>query len=163
MDFKLLFSLMCMSTMCFAVLMKSPQSIILLLMFQAFLASLMLSFVSNIWFTYILFLVFLGGMLVVFTYISSLASSIAEKSWFNKMNKLMIFIMMVILSVIFLDCNSFLFNIFSCFSLESSMIYSLMSSWSFILYLFIVMYLFLTLFNICNMLKVFKGPLLKFL
>lgn len=145
------------------MLIKSPQSIILLLIFQAFLASLILSFVSNIWFTYILFLVFLGGILVVFTYIRRLASKIVEKRWFDRINKLMIFIIMVILRVIFLDCNSFLFNIFSCFSLESRIIYSLISSWSFILYLFIVIYLFLTLFNICNILKVFKGPLLRFL
>uniref|UniRef100_UPI0030DF3AB4 NADH dehydrogenase subunit 6 n=1 Tax=Duolandrevus obsidianus TaxID=2715842 RepID=UPI0030DF3AB4 len=56
--------------------MYHPLAITLLIILQTVLIALMMGPISySFWFSYILFLIFLGGMLVLFIYITSLASN----------------------------------------------------------------------------------------
>nr|AIW06193.1 NADH dehydrogenase subunit 6 [Ameletus sp. 1 MT-2014] len=56
--------------------MMHPLAMGLLLLFQTVLIALMTGLMApTFWFSYILFLVFLGGMLVLFIYVTSLASN----------------------------------------------------------------------------------------
>nr|QNE85947.1 NADH dehydrogenase subunit 6 [Calopteryx splendens] len=57
-------------------LMKHPMSMGIVLMAQTLLICLFTnSLAQNAWFSYILFLVFMGGMLVLFIYLTSVASN----------------------------------------------------------------------------------------
>jgi len=56
--------------------LSHPLSIMLILLIQTFLICLITGSINeNFWFSYIIFLVFLGGILVIFIYITSLASN----------------------------------------------------------------------------------------
>lgn len=149
----------CLRVICYIILINNPQRYIFLLIFQTFLVSLLLILVRRVWLAYVLFLVFLGGVLVIFIYIRRLASTIIVKSWFYKIKNFFLFIITLILILSYLDTNFFLFReVFT----EKRIIYSLISNWNFILYLFVINYLLIALFNIFRTLKVFKGPLRKY-
>nr|AWV84118.1 NADH dehydrogenase subunit 6 [Tettigades sp. 2 PL2017] len=84
--FLIFFSLMIMLT-------KHPLSMGFTLLMETILASLICSLnMSNYLLSYILFLIFIGGMLILFMYMSSIASN--EK--FYMLNVLSIMIMMII-------------------------------------------------------------------
>nr|AGO50137.1 NADH dehydrogenase subunit 6 [Kamimuria wangi] len=56
--------------------MNHPLAMGLMLLLQLFLVTLITGFMTqSFWFSYILFLVFLGGLLVLFIYVTSLASN----------------------------------------------------------------------------------------
>nr|YP_008081149.1 NADH dehydrogenase subunit 6 [Thyridosmylus langii]AGH27226.1 NADH dehydrogenase subunit 6 [Thyridosmylus langii] len=91
--------------------MKHPLSMGLMLLIQTILVSIICGFMSNsFWFAYILFLVMIGGMLVLFIYMTSLASN----ELFNfSLNNFLFFVFIWMNSMIFiffLDKN-FLFLI----------------------------------------------------
>nr|YP_010952875.1 NADH dehydrogenase subunit 6 [Quadrella coronata]WMQ53295.1 NADH dehydrogenase subunit 6 [Quadrella coronata] len=119
----------------------------------------------SFWFSYILFMIFLGGMLVLFIYVASLASN--EYFFISfKMFKFYFFILMLLTLLYF-----FLDPLFTPFlsSLPSSSIYNYAStpsniSWiystSFMKFtLFIIMYLLLTLIVVVKIANFTKGPL----
>nr|YP_009912332.1 NADH dehydrogenase subunit 6 [Aedes flavopictus]QLD96851.1 NADH dehydrogenase subunit 6 [Aedes flavopictus] len=56
--------------------MKHPLAMGLMLLIQTFLTSLLTGmFMKTFWFSYVLFLIFMGGMLVLFIYVTSLSSN----------------------------------------------------------------------------------------
>nr|YP_010046670.1 NADH dehydrogenase subunit 6 [Ochlerotatus nigrithorax]QPJ78601.1 NADH dehydrogenase subunit 6 [Ochlerotatus nigrithorax] len=56
--------------------MKHPLAMGLMLLIQTFLTSLLTGmYVKTFWFSYVLFLIFMGGMLVLFIYVTSLSSN----------------------------------------------------------------------------------------
>nr|QRV62440.1 NADH dehydrogenase subunit 6 [Heterosternuta allegheniana] len=76
--------------------MNHPMSMGLILLIQTIMIVLISSFYSySFWFSYILFLIMIGGMLILFMYMTSLASN--EK--FN-MSKNMMFIMITIMTTL---------------------------------------------------------------
>nr|WCS91768.1 NADH dehydrogenase subunit 6 [Dyscolus orthomus]WCS92054.1 NADH dehydrogenase subunit 6 [Dyscolus orthomus] len=84
--------------------LNHPMSMGLILLIQTLLIALMSGMYSySYWFSYILFLVMIGGMLVLFIYMTSLASN----EMFNFSMKMSIFIMIIIsimmLSYFFID------------------------------------------------------------
>lgn len=127
-DITFLVGLRCIRVACFIVLINSPQSIILLLILQAFLVSVILRLIRNIWFCYILFLVFLGGILVIFIYIRSLASSIYKKSWEGREKKILKFIFLIVLGLVYFRNNSLPLNIFIPFFMDRRLVYLLVSN-----------------------------------
>nr|AYW52127.1 NADH dehydrogenase subunit 6 [Harpalinae sp. 3 ACP-2013] len=87
----LLFSLTMTVTFLF---LNHPLSMGLILLIQTILISLVSGMFSySYWFSYILFLVMIGGMLVLFIYMTSLASN----EMFNFSTKISIFIMMMMI------------------------------------------------------------------
>nr|ADW41296.1 NADH dehydrogenase subunit 6 [Drosophila borealis] len=151
--------------------MIHPLAMGLTLLIQTILISLITGLMTKtFWFSYVLFLIFLGGMLVLFIYVTSLASN----EMFNLSIKLtlisiMLFLMFLILALI-MDKNStsfFLLNnememISSNYSylMENSL--SLNKLYNFptnLITILLMNYLLITLIVIVKITKMFKGPL----
>nr|YP_009628234.1 NADH dehydrogenase subunit 6 [Isonychia kiangsinensis]QBO27434.1 NADH dehydrogenase subunit 6 [Isonychia kiangsinensis] len=147
-------------------LMSHPLAMGLTLLLQTLMIALLSGLTaSNFWFSYILFLVFLGGMLVLFIYVTSLASN----ELFSSSSLLwMLFglFLMAVVSVSFMadsllasfPMTDLLRNTVSSEYLSSSLL-KLYSSPSFGVTLLLVIYLLLTLVAVVNIAKIFKGPL----
>nr|YP_010546148.1 NADH dehydrogenase subunit 6 [Calomera brevipilosa]UYK51604.1 NADH dehydrogenase subunit 6 [Calomera brevipilosa] len=79
--------------------MNHPMSMGLILLIQTILISMMSGMLSyTFWFSYIVFLVMLGGMLVLFIYMTSLASN----EMFQFSSKISLFLMMMIMLFTFI-------------------------------------------------------------
>nr|YP_009328105.1 NADH dehydrogenase subunit 6 [Trigonidium sjostedti]APD14952.1 NADH dehydrogenase subunit 6 [Trigonidium sjostedti] len=102
------------STLNFLFIMSShPMLITLIIIIQTLMLCLLMNFFSlSLWFSYILFLTFLGGMLILFIYITSLASN--EKFSINPIKMFIsssiIMISMLTLLFLFNMNNSILMN-----------------------------------------------------
>nr|YP_010693851.1 NADH dehydrogenase subunit 6 [Tachina punctocincta]WCD42081.1 NADH dehydrogenase subunit 6 [Tachina punctocincta] len=150
--------------------MKHPLAMGLILLIQTTLISLTSGLLSKtFWFSYILFLVFIGGMLVLFIYVTSLAS--------NEMFSLSIKLMMISLLIIFIMMTSMYFmdkNLLMQYkNLEMNSIYNMNSyimenSLSLnklynyptnIMTILLMNYLLITLIAVVKITKLFKGPL----
>uniref|UniRef100_A0AAU7BAG8 NADH-ubiquinone oxidoreductase chain 6 n=1 Tax=Maotoweta virescens TaxID=3073469 RepID=A0AAU7BAG8_9ORTH len=146
-----------------------PMMMMFMIILQTLLICLLTGFITqSFWFSYILFLVFLGGMLVLFIYITSLAS--------NELFYIQIkhFIALICLSLIFLFffidpfllLPSSLNNDMSMLN-ENNIIYSemnfslnkLFNESTNIITLMLVLYLFLTLIMVVKITNIFQGPL----
>nr|YP_010952797.1 NADH dehydrogenase subunit 6 [Tetraloides heterodactylus]WMQ53217.1 NADH dehydrogenase subunit 6 [Tetraloides heterodactylus] len=144
-----------------------PLSLGLSLLIQTILISMTAGlYTSSFWFSYILFMIFLGGMLVLFIYVASLASN----EFFN-------FSLMTFFSFFFLLLSLIFFAYFldpMLTSSKSSIFLSpintnLMSTPSIISWiysqplmnftLFIILYLLLTLLVVVKITNLFTGPL----
>nr|ULR86984.1 NADH dehydrogenase subunit 6 [Macquartia sp. 3 HNL-2022a] len=152
------------------MLMKHPLSMGLTLLIQTTLVCLMTGLMNKtFWFSYILFLVFIGGMLVLFIYVTSLASN-EMFSFSIKMLFMFLFIMMI-LSIIFLlidktlmlkynniEINS-IFNMNSYITENSLPLNKLYNFPNNLLTILLMNYLLITLIAVVKITKLFKGPL----
>nr|WIL79833.1 NADH dehydrogenase subunit 6 [Clerus klapperichi]WIL79871.1 NADH dehydrogenase subunit 6 [Clerus dealbatus] len=88
--------------------LSHPMSLGFILLLQTTITAFIINYLNfNFWFSYILFLVMIGGMLILFIYMTSVASN--EKFSFN--NKLMMMLMFfVLMIIIMLFTDSFMFN-----------------------------------------------------
>nr|AYR05177.1 NADH dehydrogenase subunit 6 [Coleoptera sp. ACP-2013]AYR05231.1 NADH dehydrogenase subunit 6 [Coleoptera sp. ACP-2013] len=165
----LLFNLIMTLTFIF---MNHPLSMGLILLIQTLLISLISSMYSyTYWFSYILFLVMVGGMLVLFIYMTSLASN----EMFNFSMKIMFFItfsiMFTILSYFLIDYmimnplfkNSNMMEMLNNFFIMKNenlislnMIYNQPNN---LITLMLVNYLFLTLIAVVKITDINYGPL----
>nr|AKG95413.1 NADH dehydrogenase subunit 6 [Cylisticus convexus] len=152
-------SMLCLAMSCVVMSLESPQILVFCLVMQSFLVVTLMGFLSSIWYSYILFLVFLGGMLVIFVYISSLAAGVKIDYQLKFSSFVFIGMMFMIFLLNWSDCKMMFSEIFSVMLMDTYGVHSLISMWSFILYLFIVGYLLLALYNVCWMMKTNKGPL----
>nr|CDN96560.1 NADH dehydrogenase subunit 6 [Cherax quadricarinatus] len=145
-----------------------PLSMGLALLTQTiFICTLSGLFGPSYWFSYILFLIFLGGMLILFIYISSLASNEAFKIH-SKSSLLIALSLPMSFALIFLDLlllpskfsKSSLFLILSnktnLATLSTSSIYS---TTSFPLTALVILYLLLTLIVIVSIINISTSPL----
>ncbi|YP_003934132.1 NADH dehydrogenase subunit 6 (mitochondrion) [Culex quinquefasciatus] len=67
---------LCFITSFIFMQMKHPLAMGLMLLIQTFLTCLMTGiYAKTFWFSYVLFLIFMGGMLVLFIYVTSLSSN----------------------------------------------------------------------------------------
>nr|YP_009338124.1 NADH dehydrogenase subunit 6 [Lytta caraganae]ANG08419.1 NADH dehydrogenase subunit 6 [Lytta caraganae] len=140
-----------------------PLSLGLILLIQTTIISLVSGkFCMNFWFSYILFLIMIGGMLILFIYMTSIASN--EKFSFKFKSLAPIFVIFSSLTIspmlMFLpDMNikNDLMN-FNTNYLEISMIkytYFPMN----IMLMFMIIYLFITLIAIVKIIDTKNGPL----
>nr|YP_009179032.1 NADH dehydrogenase subunit 6 [Hepialus xiaojinensis]ALK03771.1 NADH dehydrogenase subunit 6 [Hepialus xiaojinensis] len=170
--FKLFISMLLIlfSTMMF--FLNHPLSMGLLLLLQTILISLISgSMINTFWFSYILFLTILGGLLVMFIYVASIASN--EMFKFNSnllLFYLMIMMTMFIIILMFnnlywlnLNINSELLNFFNkmiFFNNENSInISKIYNNQSYFLTLMSIIYLLITLFAIIKIININYGPL----
>nr|YP_010373913.1 NADH dehydrogenase subunit 6 [Coomaniella copipes]UPI13481.1 NADH dehydrogenase subunit 6 [Coomaniella copipes] len=120
----------------------------------------------NFWFSYILFLIMVGGMLVLFIYMTSIASN--EK--FNYSNYLMVMffslLMLMMITMIFMEKFSHYNNIsnMDIFTLNFSEMWKLPLSKYFnypsnFMLLMLMIYLFVTLIAIVKITNPQEGPL----
>nr|YP_009512552.1 NADH dehydrogenase subunit 6 [Sicyonia japonica]AXJ93106.1 NADH dehydrogenase subunit 6 [Sicyonia parajaponica] len=121
---------------------------------------------NSFWFSYILFLIFLGAMLVLFMYVASLASN-ESFSFSVSMTTLIVMVLLTSVSLSFLDPIT---NNLSMYISQSSLSHSFMQSTpsllaaiynssSMMLTLFIILYLLLTLIAVVKITNTFFGPL----
>nr|APU89566.1 NADH dehydrogenase subunit 6 [Armadillidium album] len=146
---------------CLIIGLESPQFLIMCLLIQTIVVVILMGLASKLWYAYVLFLVFFGGMLILFVYVSSLASSM--KLDYNSGSNFFILIfssMIVMLSLI--SKPVFILIVEDMNFSESNMVSILLSDLSWLLYLYVVSYLLVALYNVCWMVKVFEGPLRVF-
>nr|YP_009825448.1 NADH dehydrogenase subunit 6 [Rachelia extrusa]QIU83263.1 NADH dehydrogenase subunit 6 [Rachelia extrusa] len=174
---KLFLSLNMMFFSFIMIFLKHPLSMGLMILIQTLLICLISGMIINTyWFSYILFLTFLGGLLVLFIYISSIASN--ELFYFPiKIKILMIIIMMMIMIISFFfsnnlkwlnlpnnssDMNNFL-NYFMFFNYDNKINLSkLYNKQNYFMMLLLIIYLFITLVSVVKITNIFYGPLRLF-
>nr|YP_009995269.1 NADH dehydrogenase subunit 6 [Ochthebius remotus]QNP09659.1 NADH dehydrogenase subunit 6 [Ochthebius remotus] len=144
------------------IFMSHPLSMGLMLLIQVILISLITGFLNfNFWFSYILFLVMIGGMLVLFIYMTSIASN--EKFKIN--TNLILFIMLfMLLSIMLMLTDNFLYNLtsFNKYIMINSEYYTLSKFYNMpsntIMFMLII-YLLITLIAIVKITNFKMGPL----
>nr|QSF20087.1 NADH dehydrogenase subunit 6 [Xenapatidea procincta] len=149
---------------------KSPLSMGLILLIQTLNISLISGLLSlNFWYSYILFLIMVGGLLILFIYVSSLSPN--QKFTFNKKIFLIniLFIFMIMWMLMKMD-NYFTLNLdmINFNSLEINQNYMLKMSLNKLynkptnqIMFLLINYLLLTLFIIVKIININMGPLRK--
>nr|YP_010950999.1 NADH dehydrogenase subunit 6 [Thienemanniella triangula]WML69340.1 NADH dehydrogenase subunit 6 [Thienemanniella triangula] len=151
---------------------KHPLSMGLVMLFQTLLICLTTSLsAKNFWFSYILFLIFLGGMLILFIYVISLASNEMFNFSMNLMVKLMTMLLIISLLMYF-SIDLFMLNNFNLnmeTTMNENMMFMNMENSQLLNKLFnfptnmitilLMIYLFLCLIAVCKIINIFEGPL----
>nr|YP_010046657.1 NADH dehydrogenase subunit 6 [Aedes rubrithorax]QPJ78588.1 NADH dehydrogenase subunit 6 [Aedes rubrithorax] len=150
--------------------MKHPLAMGLMLLIQTFLTSLLTGmFVKTFWFSYMLFLIFMGGMLVLFIYVTSLSSnemfSMSFKLSFMAISMMMIFMIFSFFldkSIIenFINNNEMTLFFYNSLMPENSTELNKMYNFpTNLITLLLINYLFLTLLVTVKITKKNYGPL----
>nr|AJW76300.1 NADH dehydrogenase subunit 6 [Mesocapnia arizonensis] len=151
--------------------MTHPLAMGMMLLLQTLLICLLTGVMTqSFWFSYVLFLVFLGGMLVLFIYVTSLASN----EMFSLSLKMMVFsfvpISLVGIFWLFTDSSLWLSNLLNNDTLNMTdiMLYQeaavtpllkLYNQPTSFITLMLVLYLFLTLIAVVKITSISYGPL----
>nr|YP_010032423.1 NADH dehydrogenase subunit 6 [Cicadetta abscondita]QOW07743.1 NADH dehydrogenase subunit 6 [Cicadetta abscondita] len=138
------------------IFMKHPLSMGLILMMQTLLSCLICSFyLSSYLFSYILYLIFIGGMLILFMYMSSIASN--EKFFYSiKLMTFNILLMMTmsLLNMIDLKTLNIMNNIMMFMNHDNYMMSKMYIIPSGMMTLVITIYLLFILIIVINILTV---------
>lgn len=139
-------------------------------MIQTFLLSISIGLINKtFWFSYVLFIIFIGGILIIFIYITTLSSNEKFLISIKFINLFILIIIIIIIYFLIFDLNYINFilnyeiNLFKNLniflnedSLNLNKLYSYPTNFSTI---FIIIYLFLTLIVIVKITNLFYGPL----
>nr|YP_009390966.1 NADH dehydrogenase subunit 6 [Meroptera pravella]ARV87624.1 NADH dehydrogenase subunit 6 [Meroptera pravella] len=170
---KMFFSMMMISMSIIMFFLNHPLSMGLMILFQTLLTCLITGMlIKTYWFSYILFLTFLGGLLVLFIYVSSIASNEMFKTSFNlKFLLLIIFSFIIIMTLLYknnliwmnfnqnLEMNKFM-DSFLFFNNENKINLSkLYNNQTFMMMMMMMIYLFITLIAVIKITNIFYGPL----
>nr|AMJ17230.1 NADH dehydrogenase subunit 6 [Acraea epaea] len=157
----------------FMMLTSHPLALGILILIQTFFICVLSGMLVNTyWFSYILFLIFVGGILVMFIYVSSIASNELFKINLTNKSMFMILFTMNMISSYYLKDNLFSMNFYfnnemmnffnnfmffnSEFNLDLSKLYN---EQTFFILMMLVMYLFITLIAVVKITNIFFGPL----
>nr|AEZ55645.1 NADH dehydrogenase subunit 6 [Limnichidae sp. MJTNT-2012] len=147
--------------------LKHPMSMGMTLLIQSLLTALCTGYMTpNFWFSYIIFLIMIGGMLVLFIYMTSIAAN--EKFHYSNSNLIFIMMFLVMMLLIILSNDSLMASLnmtnWECNLLDNSPQFSLLLSKyinfpsNVVLYIMII-YLFVTLIAIVKITNINYGPL----
>nr|YP_010225787.1 NADH dehydrogenase subunit 6 [Propsilocerus sinicus]UDD74664.1 NADH dehydrogenase subunit 6 [Propsilocerus sinicus] len=170
--FQIILSFLSMISSTIFMQMKHPLAMGLMLMIQTFFICIISgNYSKTFWFSYILFLIFLGGMLVLFIYVTSLASN----EMFNFSMKILIMSMLTLafftIILFFMDktllmnyifnseteiLNEQLYNISKENSISLNKLYNFPTN---LITILLINYLFLTLIAAVKITKNLNGPL----
>nr|YP_009441744.1 NADH dehydrogenase subunit 6 [Silvanus bidentatus]AOY39289.1 NADH dehydrogenase subunit 6 [Silvanus bidentatus] len=140
--------------------MKHPLSMGFILFIQVLLISLITNITTlNSWFSYILFLVMIGGMLILFIYMTSLASNEKFKfSW-----KILFTLFFLLILEMFLIFN---FNFYDSTKINNLFMNSISMNFnkffmfpSYLIMITIIIYLLITLIAVVKITNFKSGPL----
>lgn len=150
---------------------KHPLAIGIILLIQTLLICLISGFITKtFWFSYVLFLIFLGGMLVLFIYVTSLASNEIFNFSLNLLIICLLNFLLIYFCVYFLDKN-FLINYLinheverllriKTILIENSLTLNKLYNFPInLITIILIIYLFLTLIAVVKITNVFEGPL----
>nr|APX39542.1 NADH dehydrogenase subunit 6 [Chrysolina haemoptera] len=158
-------TMICLFSMIFMFL-THPLSLGLILLIQTISISMISGMMNyNFWFSYILFLIMVGGMLILFIYMTSVASNEKFKFSFKIMN-LMFLSMLLIFMIMFID--NFYYSLFMNLSDMMNQNYMKNNNLSmnkymnfpnnFMIYMMMI-YLFITLIMVVKITSLKYGPL----
>nr|YP_010946866.1 NADH dehydrogenase subunit 6 [Rhabdoblatta similsinuata]WGO57623.1 NADH dehydrogenase subunit 6 [Rhabdoblatta similsinuata] len=143
--------------------MNHPLAMGLILLIQTTFISIITGMLTqSFWFSYVLFLIFLGGMLVLFIYVTSLASN----EMFSMSTKLLM-LAMIMLPTLFMIYNNFnpsfmnqeTFNFMTINNFTTLPLIKLYNNPTSIITIILATYLFLTLIAVVKITNIFVGPL----
>nr|YP_009743794.1 NADH dehydrogenase subunit 6 [Adhemarius dentoni]QIE12537.1 NADH dehydrogenase subunit 6 [Adhemarius dentoni] len=171
---KLLMSSIMISLSMVMYFLNHPMSMGLMILIQTLMTCLLSGMlIKTYWFSYILFLTFLGGLLVLFIYVSSVASN---EIFFmsNNFKKIMMMITIIIIIQFFfynnlqwmnsnnnMEMNNFINIMF--FNNENKIsLNKLYNNYSSMLTMILIIHLFITLIAIVKITNIFYGPLRTF-
>nr|AHL17327.1 NADH dehydrogenase subunit 6 [Stichophthalma howqua] len=154
-----------------------PVSMGLLILLQTLMTCMILgTLINSYWFSYILFLIFLGGLLVLFMYMSSTASNeLLKMSPYLKM--MLLPLMLFIFTITFLfkhnlnwlnfsfneDMNIMTKNVFLFSYPENNIsLFKLYNNHTYLLMIMMISYLFIALIAVVKITNIFFGPLRTF-
>nr|YP_003204835.1 NADH dehydrogenase subunit 6 [Macrogyrus oblongus]ACO92548.1 NADH dehydrogenase subunit 6 [Macrogyrus oblongus] len=152
--------------------MKHPLSMGFILLIQTIIISMITGFMTySYWFSYILFLIMLGGMLVLFIYMTSLASN--ELFSYSSKLSMTIFFFILIFITLFLIIDkmnlipmiknsSFMEMNNSIMFMKNELLVSLNKIYNkpnFMITIILINYLFLTLIAVVKITNINQGPL----
>nr|YP_010564725.1 NADH dehydrogenase subunit 6 [Volucella nitobei]UZA61115.1 NADH dehydrogenase subunit 6 [Volucella nitobei] len=151
--------------------MNHPLSMGLMLLIQTVLICLMTGLMTkSFWFSYILFLIFVGGMLILFIYVTSLASnemfSLSTKMTLTTIMLLMTTLIYLIMTdkmmLIFNSSNNEMITITEINSFIKENTLNLNKLYNYptnMITIMLIMYLLITLIATVKITKLFYGPL----
>nr|YP_010036172.1 NADH dehydrogenase subunit 6 [Oberea diversipes]QQW46700.1 NADH dehydrogenase subunit 6 [Oberea diversipes] len=147
------------------VFLTHPLSLGLILLLQTIIITLITGSMSlNYWFSYILFLIMIGGMLILFIYMTSIASN--EKFKFS-MNLMIMFSMMITIFSILIFIDFYFFNkpmitelIYQPNNYHFNLSLNKFINWPMnLIFLMMIIYLLITLIMIVKITDIKNGPL----
>nr|YP_010234369.1 NADH dehydrogenase subunit 6 [Trictenotoma davidi]QTA72355.1 NADH dehydrogenase subunit 6 [Trictenotoma davidi] len=159
----LLFSINFLLSMIFMSL-THPLSMGLILLIQTMIISLITgNFFTNFWFSYILFLILIGGMLILFIYMTSVASNEKFKFNINIIMTVSLIISLIIPLILKYSINinltnNEMINYNNYLMMNTSMTKFINFPLNMLL-MFIIIYLFLTLIAVVKITNMNYGPL----
>nr|YP_010461144.1 NADH dehydrogenase subunit 6 [Agnidra scabiosa]UUF68415.1 NADH dehydrogenase subunit 6 [Agnidra scabiosa] len=169
---KMFLSIMLMLISMIMIFLNHPLSMGMMILFQTLLICLLSGMmIKTYWFSYILFLTFLGGLLVMFIYVSSIASN----EMFKFKNNLKIMLMLLLsITMIFMminyynlkfmnliinsDMNNY-FNLMFTNTENNINMNKLYNNQTFLMMMMMIIYLFITLIAVVKITNIFFGPL----
>nr|AZL93586.1 NADH dehydrogenase subunit 6 [Helicoverpa armigera armigera]AZL93638.1 NADH dehydrogenase subunit 6 [Helicoverpa armigera conferta]UTT74701.1 NADH dehydrogenase subunit 6 [Helicoverpa armigera]AZL93599.1 NADH dehydrogenase subunit 6 [Helicoverpa armigera armigera]AZL93612.1 NADH dehydrogenase subunit 6 [Helicoverpa armigera armigera] len=170
---KMIFSILLIMISIYMYMLNNPLSMGLMILFQTLLSCLMTGMlIKTYWFSYILFLTFLGGLLVLFIYVSSIASNEMFKPTFN-LKKIGLFLIMFLITIQFIyynnmywmnlstnsDMDNFKELIFFFNNENKINLSKLYNNQTFLIMTMLVIYLFITLIAVVKITNIYYGPL----
>nr|YP_010449398.1 NADH dehydrogenase subunit 6 [Xestia c-nigrum]UTT74635.1 NADH dehydrogenase subunit 6 [Xestia c-nigrum] len=170
---KMIFSLMLIMISFFMLFLNNPLSMGLMILIQTLLTCLLSGMmIKTYWFSYILLLTFLGGLLVLFIYVSSIASNEMFKPMIN-LKKIFFYLMIFFILIQFMynykmswmnlsmnsDMNNF-YELMLFFNNENKFNLSkLYNNQTFLIMMMLMIYLFITLIAVVKITNIFYGPI----
>nr|YP_009104435.1 NADH dehydrogenase subunit 6 [Callitettix biformis]AFV32137.1 NADH dehydrogenase subunit 6 [Callitettix biformis] len=147
------------------LMMKHPLSSGFMLLMQTMLACMMNSMNSySYWFSYILFIIFIGGMMVLFIYIASIASN--EKFKFSMKIIMMMMLMMIIIMMIdknmLINLTNETLTYTKTMKTNNKEMMSIMKMFNYptmMLSMMSILYLLFTMISVVKITNIEKGPL----
>nr|QMP96603.1 NADH dehydrogenase subunit 6 [Dorylomorpha xanthopus] len=170
----MMMNLMYSMTLCMSLMfmqMNHPLAMGLTLLIQTVLISMITGLsTKTFWFSYIIFLIFLGGMLVLFIYVTSLASNEMFTLSIKSVMMLMITLFTLMIMLNFIDknlMNMFFYNnetkmltynmsYMNESSIEMNKLYNFPTN---MITIMLINYLLITLIAVVKITKMFYGPL----
>nr|YP_010714896.1 NADH dehydrogenase subunit 6 [Callimerus chinensis]WDE20710.1 NADH dehydrogenase subunit 6 [Callimerus chinensis] len=143
-----------------------PMSLGFILLMQTMITSFIVNFLNfNFWYSYILFLIMIGGMLILFIYMTSIASN--EKFLFSNKLVLLFIISMLFLMMMFFIDSFFSYNILNNFetyklNLPLNFSFSMNKFFNFpnfLIFYISILYLLITLIAVVKISNLNLGPL----
>nr|YP_010491932.1 NADH dehydrogenase subunit 6 [Lygephila dorsigera]UWM92718.1 NADH dehydrogenase subunit 6 [Lygephila dorsigera] len=170
---KMFLSLLTIFISMFMMFLNNPLSMGLMILMQTLIICLLSGMlIKTYWFSYILFLTFMGGLLVLFIYVSSIASNELFKPSFNTKLYLILFLLiMLTLQFFFMnnliwlnlsfnsDMNNFLSLSLFMNNENKINLSKLYNNQTFMIMLMLIIYLFITLIAVVKITNIFYGPL----
>nr|YP_010175173.1 NADH dehydrogenase subunit 6 [Olidiana obliquea]QSJ61378.1 NADH dehydrogenase subunit 6 [Olidiana obliquea] len=137
-------------------LMMNPMQLGMMLLLQTMLTTILMNkIMASSWFSLITFIMMIGGLLILFIYMSSIASNEKIKMKFN-MTLITIMILMPLDELLMSQTNYTEKLIISSENMSMSKMYNQKTLY---MSMFMIMYLLLAMIMVSKMIKIYKGPL----